>query len=548
MRLTLPLVLFLATSLPAPTQVAESSPITTAATTVASPAVTFSQAIDRIIAKEHELVELMDHLSPLVETYIQIMRPDQHTGMVPIRDEYFLGRLAPEHDIRLTSYLHKRGALNRIEAPFSTRYRARFRAQGFARMIFPDKEDFDRTHYDFRYAGRELLGNVLCLRIDVLPKPGSGHDRFLGRIWVEDEDYTIVRFNGAFTNHSKFKNSVHFDSWRLNFFPRVWLPTYVYSEESDSHALPYKAQTRLWAYDLQHAGDHHEFEQKIADTAIAGSHIDPGVELSPALSERSFQYSGEEEVIERLQLAGLVAPDGEVDRMLEGIANDLLLTHADGLYILRCRVLLTLPLDLFSVGHTIYISRGLLDVLPDEATLALLLAHELGHIILGHSVMAESTFSDDVLVQNAQVLARLLRFRPDRAAERAADQNALQLLANSPYRQKLGSAARFLQELNTRSSQLPNLICPHLHMLANQDWLTAPPIPPASQPDVQNRDFAALPLGSRTKVNPWSNRIERVQPAPPPMLLVRERMPLQITPFHPYLNRSSLAVVAIARP
>jgi hypothetical protein len=34
------------------------------------------------------------------------------------------------------------------------------------------------------------------------------------------------------------------------------------------------------------------------------------------------------------------------------------------------------------MGHTIAISRGLLDVLPDEASLAMVLAQELAHIAL----------------------------------------------------------------------------------------------------------------------------------------------------------------------
>lgn len=546
MRLALPFIFLLAISLEAPAQIPESSRIPREAMHLASQAATFSQTIDRIIAKEHALIELMDNLTPLVETYIQIVRPDQQIGMVPIRDEYFLGQLAAERDIKVTSYIREPAVLNQIGSLFGNRYRTRFKAQGFTRMIFPDKENFDRMHYDFRYAGRELLGDAFCLRIDVLPKPGSGQGRFLGRIWVEDEDFTIVRFNGALTNHPKFKKSVHLDSWRLNVLPTVWLPAYVYSEDSDSHGLRYRAQTRLWAYDLQHAGDHREFEQKLADSIIAGDHIDAGVELSPVLSERSSQHSGEEDVIERLQVAGLVAPDGEVDRVLESIAKDLVLTNANeanGLFDVRCRVLLTLPLDSFSVGHTIFISRGLLDVLPDDGTLALLLAHELGHIISGHSVIAESAFSDDVLLSNEQVLSRFARFHRDRAEEHTADVKALELLANSQFRQKLSRAARFLQELNGRSSQLPNLICPHLR-LAGQDLLIAPLTRSAAKADVQSRDPAALPLGSRIKLNPWNNRIQLVQPVLDSMLLMRERMPLQITPFHPYLSRSPLAVAA----
>jgi hypothetical protein len=512
--------------------------------------VTFSQAIDRTIAKEHQLIELMAILTPLVETYIQIMRPDPQLGMVPVKDEYFLGKLASEHDTQATSFLSQPGFLHRVRSPLKIRDGTRFNAQGFIRMIFPDQEGFDRMHYDFRYAGREVLGKVRCLRLDVLPKSGSGRGRFLGRIWVEDQDYAIVRFNGALTNHPQFKNSVHFDSWRLNFFPKIWLPVYVYTEESRSHTVVVKAQTRLWAYDLQHAGDHHEFAERLTDVVVAGDHIDAGLELSPVLSERSFHYSGEEEAIERFQVAGLVAPDGEVDRVLENITKHLMLSNdTDGLYHVRCRVLLTLPLDSFSVGHTIFVSRGLLDVVPDEAAIALIVAHELGHILLGHSVMAESAFSDRMLLPNDQVL-NMIRLHRGPNEERAAEETGLKLLANSTYRQQVRSAEQFLRDLTARSSQLSHLITPHLRCMVGGGHEQKEPLAPSiAGPDGRRRrdQPAALPLGSRIRLNPWTNRVELIQSELPSTLLLRERMPLGITPFFPYLSRSSLADIAAPR-
>ena len=48
----------------------------------------------------------------------------------------------------------------------------------------------------------------------------------------------------------------------------------------------------------------------------------------------------------------------------------------------RCRILLTNPIESFTVGDTIVISRALLDILPDEATLVAVLALELSHIVL----------------------------------------------------------------------------------------------------------------------------------------------------------------------
>ena len=69
---------------------------------------------------------------------------------------------------------------------------------------------------------------------DVHPKvPGMG--RFYGRIWIEDEDGNVVRFNGTYTGptyEDSSKYYFHFDSWRMNVQPGIWLPVAVYVEET----------------------------------------------------------------------------------------------------------------------------------------------------------------------------------------------------------------------------------------------------------------------------------------------------------------------------
>jgi len=228
-----------------------------------------------------------------------------------------------------------------------------------------------------------------------------------------------------------------------------------------------------------------------------------------------------------------------VDRVLETIVKELMLDNdTEGLYNVRCRVVLTLPLESFSVGHTIFISRGLLDVVADEGAMALVLAHELGHILLGHSVLAEGVFSDRMLLPNEQVLSAM-RLNRDPTEERAADKKGLRLLLNSPYRQQLSSAAQLLRELKARSPQLSHLITPHLRgMLGGEDGGMA-------ERKTQRGDrAAALPLGSRIRLNPWNNRVELIESEVPSPVLVRERMPLGITPFFPSLRRSSLADTA----
>ena len=81
----------------------------------------------------------------------------------------------------------------------------------------------------------------------------------------------MVRFNGTYYPHPKTSYYLHFDSWRLNLQPGMWLPAYIYSEESDlkymmAKSLHFKAQTRLWGYDLKGLGKNEEFTQIVVDS------------------------------------------------------------------------------------------------------------------------------------------------------------------------------------------------------------------------------------------------------------------------------------------
>jgi len=57
----------------------------------AQQAMTESEVVDKIVRQEQAEVQLLRQYSPLVETYIQNIRPDKHLGAVPDGDKYFLG-------------------------------------------------------------------------------------------------------------------------------------------------------------------------------------------------------------------------------------------------------------------------------------------------------------------------------------------------------------------------------------------------------------------------------------------------------------------------
>jgi hypothetical protein len=365
---------------------------------------------------------------------------------------------------------------------------------------------------------------------------------------VEDQDYNIVRFNGTYSSKSSSKIYLHFDSWRLNMRPGIWLPAYVYSEESDmkygiGHSLNFKAQTRLWGYDLQRLSNNEEFTQILVDSPQE-VHDRSGAtqDASPVESERLWQRQAEENTLERLQRIGLLAPTGEVDKVLQIVVNNLIATNnMDIEPPVGVRVLLTTPLESFTIGHTIVISRGLIDVLPDEASLAMVLSHELSHIALGHHSDTRLAFTDRMFFPDEDTFERL-DFAHTADEEQAADKEALKLLGNSPYKDKLANAGLFLKALQASAPELKNLIRAHLGngLASDKEMRMSALLNSAPKLEVRETDqIAALPLGGRVKLDPWNNQIELVKTKPMSLNSPREKMPFEVTPFFPYLTRLS---------
>jgi hypothetical protein len=514
--------------------------------TAAAPA-TFDQVIDRMVEREHFFNAQMRHLHPLVETYIQNLKNTKDDTTVPTKDEYFLGRLDMSHGADDRSFMGQPGFGRQMVNKLTSLYSLKFLPLGFAQMVVLD-DDFQKKYYNFTFVRREFLGEVRCLVIDVQPKENAGNGRFMGRMWVEDQDYNIVRFNGTYAPHPRYSYYLHFDSWRLNLRPGLWLPAYIYSEESDlqyrlSSALHFKAQTRLWGYDIKNLGKNEEFAQIVVDSPqTVRDQSESGQDATPVESERLWEREAEDNAVERLEKIGLLAPPGEVDKVLQTVVNNLIVTNNLNITPdVRTRVLLTSPLESFTIGHTIVVSRGLIDVLPDEASLAMILAHELSHIALGHKLDTKLAFNDRMFFPDEDTFERL-DFQRSSADEEAADKKALELLSNSPYKDKLGNAGLFLKALQARAPELKSLIRPHLgNSLENGKSLRMSALlNHAPQLEKRNIDqIAALPLGGRVKVDPWSDRLELVKAKQVPLTSAQEKMPFEVTPFFPYLTRLS---------
>src|SRR5258708_39142265 len=83
-------------------------------------------------------------------------------------------------------------------------------------------------------------------------------------------------------------------------------------------------------------------------------------DLKPVQAQRSWDRQAEDNVVDRLERIGLIAPRGEVDKVLETVINNLEVTNnLDIQPEVRCRVMTTTTLESYTVGHTIVLSRGL---------------------------------------------------------------------------------------------------------------------------------------------------------------------------------------------
>jgi len=461
---------------------------------VNSPSITVNQAIDRIIERETYEISVIRQFSPIIETYIQDLKPEPGMGAVPVRDHYLLGQADPSKETVDSSMLakskDKRDPFNPIShlSGFTGSSHA---PESFLKLIYTDSKEFDRQHYQFQFVRREFLGEVRCVVFDLTPLAGSGNGRFKGRIWVEDQKYTIVRFNGTHTPLAAINGvSFAFDSWRLNVRPDLWLPSDIFSQQSElknslvDH-VRFKSQTRLWGYGLKN-------------------------------SAHDQRMTAEPMVLDHLQRIGLLAPPGEVDKVLETVVNNLEVTNnLDIQPEIRCRVLLTGTFESFSIGHTIVLSRGLLDALPDEASLATMLAQELGTIIVARPETDQSRINVDL-----------------------ANNKVIELLQHSPYKDKLHSAALFLQQLDAQQKVLSRLIGPGLAnktVLATRLMSLAPNLQ-AQKPD----QMAALSVGARIQLDPWSDQLGLLKSKPVALTSSREKMPFEVAPFIPLLTRHKL--------
>src|SRR5262249_8777269 len=122
----------------------------------------------------------------------------------------------------------------------------------------------------------------------------------------------------------------------------------------------------------------------------------------------------------------------------------------------------------------------------------------------------------------------------------AAGKKTIEIVKASPY-QKMANAGLFLKALSARTKALPRLLAANIgNQVANPDALARLAEFTAAAPALEEdklEQIAALPLGSRIRLNPWDDRIELVKTRPAALTSSRDKMPFEVTPFVLYLTR-----------
>jgi hypothetical protein len=516
--------------------------------------------VQRATAQEKVLIRSIQLRTPLVETYIQDTRPDVKLYAVPVDDHYMLSRVdfgkvffdrtyEPKEEARHGFFKSSLASISGLTKALGLE-KFTYNPNGFMQMMFIDPSGFDQQHYIFSFVRREFLGSVRTWVFDVHPKVDvKGMGRFYGRIWIEDDGGNVVRFNGTYTgptSEDASKYYFHFDSWRMNVQPGIWLPVAVYVEETqrteDNKSVGLKAQTHFWGYSLKLPTRDSENVSVKVDEAVDKS--DDSQDVGPLQATRMWITQAENNVIDRLVEAGLVAPldpGGYESKILDQIVINLIvpnnLAFTDQIH---CRVLLTDTVEATTVGNTILLSKGLLDSLPSEEAIASVISMELAHIAMGHHIDTRYAFNDRLLFPDESTFQRIDMNHSD-IDNAAAAKRGMEYLQASMYKDRLANAGLYYEQLVDRAKVLRALNTPKLgDSLLKPDgtpWMAdlEHDAPKLNWDDLQQT--AALPLGSWLKTDPWDDRVHMLSAKRYAPMNARDKMPFEVTPVFYKLQR-----------
>ncbi len=519
-----------------------------------------SALIDKAIAREKQVVKVVKERAPIVETYIQNMKPDPVMRQVPDSDEHFLGRVSFGKVLGDQTFEDgpkagaKPGIKDRLKnslgflGSIGGSLHLQFSEAGFTDMLLVDWNGFDRSRYNFFFVRNDFIGSTPTAVFDVTPAGGkSDKGRFFGRIWVESRDGNIVRFDGDFAGgDNDYQAFYHFDSWRTNVQPDLWLPTSVYVEESDpksqTSTLKFKAINHIWGYVLKVPPPASEN----VDVTVVGAQdqSNDATDVGPREAQEEFRRQAEDNVVERLFQAGLLDAPSDFDKTLADLANNILAyNNVATSYPIRVRTLLTEPLESLAVGNTIILSKSLIDttaVLTTDGAqqmgnLNALLAFQLGHILAGHRMDTKYAFNDRMLFPDNASFKKIPMHHTDadnvEAAKKAVELlNAKELADGQKY------FGLYLQQLQQRVKALHALTDPILGdglIKGEKDtsfWMGALMSKGEKLNDKDLKQQAAEPLSSYLRFDPWTDQVVTLHTRIDPILSPSDKMPFEVTP------------------
>lgn len=416
---------------------------------------TYKQFTRKLFNGEQTLILDLSDARLTTEVYIQSLGHSQVWGMDTdltheqvIDDKYFLAsvdlsRIRDQHRVEKHLFSRKSNSLNRyIQA---NAYREELVPEGELAMFFVDTTSFDADTYLLSYKQSATIEGNNVLLFTVHPRDSRGCGRFEGEIWVDPRTAQIIRIRGSFARscrHLAYRDKYfHFDSWRERTPDGRWVPNVAYFDEGNTFKsdknieFHYRGYTFLW----QHR---------------------PGLE-EPSVGGRSPGNSGQESnanIAHQLEADGLLASPGPTDRMLDAIVGQILAAHDLPENSIRCRTLVTTPLDLFSIDNTVFVSRGLLNLVPDEKVLGVLLARQIAEINLGQSRQSLPILTNSIFdLRGSHDFAGLgIRRTTEQNVETA--RKATALLQGTPFADASGYAQAFLSHLENESYRFPNLV------------------------------------------------------------------------------------------
>jgi hypothetical protein len=202
---------------------------------------------------------------------------------------------------------------------------------------------------------------------------------------------------------------------------------------------------------------------------------------------------------------------------------------------IECRILLpSSPLSVLPVGdHTLLVSRTLLDVLPDEASIAMMLAHGIGHLAANDSEDVKGLLQDTL---DSEVLRQLQSNYQPHEGEADIDAKVVEMLGHSIYKDELLVGGLFLDMMAGSAASLPALIGPRFGQHADSTQalrmsaLMRKRLGNCSSPDVA----CALPIGARLWVDPLTGQLALLGAST--TAEARDKKSLAVTAFFPRLT------------